>query len=114
MKITNELLAAYAEGNVTPEERKAVRQYLVEHPSELESVMLMMDSDNDMDVTPKKEISFKGKASLQMHGMAFSSRAFFAPKQAADSFGCASECSSEPPPLQTFDDRMNDLLDEIF
>ena len=35
MEITNELLAAYAEGNVTPEERKAVREYLTEHPSQL-------------------------------------------------------------------------------
>ena len=49
MEITNELLAAYAEGNVTPEERKQVRQYLTEHPSQLESVMLMMDSDDDFE-----------------------------------------------------------------
>jgi hypothetical protein len=49
MEITNELLAAYAEGNVTPEERKQIRQYLTEHPDQLESVMLMMDSD-DFDI----------------------------------------------------------------
>ena len=48
MEITNELLAAYAEGNVTPEERKAVREYLTEHPSQLESVMIMMDEDFDV------------------------------------------------------------------
>ena len=48
MEITNELLAAYAEGNVTPEERKAVREYLTENPSQLESVMIMMDEDFDV------------------------------------------------------------------
>lgn len=50
MEITNELLAAYAEGNVTPEERKAVREYLTEHPSQLESVMMMMDEDYGMEI----------------------------------------------------------------
>ena len=43
MKISNELLAAYAEGNVSTEERNVVRQYLAEYPQELESVMMMMD-----------------------------------------------------------------------
>ena len=32
MNISNELLAAYAAGNVTNDERNAVRQYLAEHP----------------------------------------------------------------------------------
>ena len=48
MEITNQLLAAYAEGNVTEAERNAVRQYLTEHPEELESVMIMMDRDYDI------------------------------------------------------------------
>lgn len=48
MEITNQLLAAYAEGNVTEAERSAVRQYLTEHPEELESVMIMMDRDYDI------------------------------------------------------------------
>ena len=59
MEITNELLAAYAEGNVTPEERKQIRQYLTEHPSQLESVMLMMDSDDEVEMkSNRKGISF--------------------------------------------------------
>ena len=49
MKISNELLAAYAEGNVSIEERNQVRQYLSENPSELESVMMMMDEDYELD-----------------------------------------------------------------
>lgn len=48
MDITNELLAAYAAGNVSDSERNAVRQYLAEHPEELESVMIMMDEDFDI------------------------------------------------------------------
>ena len=41
MEITNELLAAYAEGNVSKFERDAVRQYLVDNPDELETIMIM-------------------------------------------------------------------------
>lgn len=50
MKISNELLAAYAEGKVTKEERSQVRQYLAENPQELESVMMMMDEDYELSV----------------------------------------------------------------
>ena len=48
MEITNELLAAYAEGNVSESERNAVRQYLTAHPDQLETVMIMMDEDFDI------------------------------------------------------------------
>ena len=48
MEITNELLAAYAEGNVSESERKAVRQYLIDNPDELENIMMMMDEDYDI------------------------------------------------------------------
>lgn len=50
MKITDELLAAYAAGNVTETERNAVRQYLADNPSELETVMMMMDEDYELDL----------------------------------------------------------------
>lgn len=48
MKITNELLAAYASGNVSDIERNAVRQYLMDHPEDLETVMMLMDDDFDV------------------------------------------------------------------
>ena len=48
MEITNELLAAYAKGNVSESERESVRQYLIDNPKELESVMIMMDEDYDI------------------------------------------------------------------
>lgn len=49
MNITNELLAAYAEGNVSQEEREVVRQYLATNPKKMESVLFAMDSINNTD-----------------------------------------------------------------
>lgn len=46
--IPNEMLAAYAEGNVGRDDRIAVRQYLMDNPDELESVIMMMDEDHDL------------------------------------------------------------------
>ena len=46
MIIDNELLAAYAEGNVSQEEREAVRQYLAENPDMMESVLFAMDYED--------------------------------------------------------------------
>ena len=48
MEITKDLLAAYAKGNVSESERNAVRQYLTDNPKELESVMMMMDEDDNI------------------------------------------------------------------
>lgn len=49
MIIDNELLAAYTEGNVSPEEREAVRQYLAENPDMMESVLFAMESFDEND-----------------------------------------------------------------
>lgn len=50
MNIDNELIAAYAEGNVSAEEREAVRRYLAENPAMMKSVLFAMESfdNNDM------------------------------------------------------------------
>ena len=48
MEITSELLAAYAQGNVSESERLAVREYLTEHPEQLETMAIMMDEDFDI------------------------------------------------------------------
>lgn len=48
MEITKDLLAAYAKGNVSESERNVVRQYLTDNPEDLESVMMMMDEDYDI------------------------------------------------------------------
>lgn len=55
MDITNELLAAYAEGHVSVEERDAVRKYLADNPSELESIMMMMDEDYEIEPMTEEE-----------------------------------------------------------
>lgn len=58
MNITNELLAAYAEGNVTQEERLAIREYLTENPEEWESMLMMIDEDYDIALDNDDVISF--------------------------------------------------------
>ena len=57
MEITSELLAAYAEGNVSESERNAVRQYLADHPDQLESVAIMMDEDFDIQLEESDKTS---------------------------------------------------------
>ena len=57
MEISNELLAAYAEGNVSESERDVVRQYLMENPDELESVLMMMDEDYDIQLEDREDSS---------------------------------------------------------
>lgn len=53
MEITDNLLAAYAEGKVTDTECNAVRQYLIDHPEQLESMMILMDEDFDIQLEDK-------------------------------------------------------------
>lgn len=48
MEITNNLLAAYAKGNVSKEERLFVRHHLAEDVGDLLSVFDMMDEDKDL------------------------------------------------------------------
>ena len=48
MEITKDLLAAYAKGNVSESERNVVRQYLTDNPEDLETMMVMMDDDYDI------------------------------------------------------------------
>lgn len=109
MEITNELLAAYAEGNVSDSERNAVREYLVKNPEELESVMMMMDKD--FELTPTREPLANVRAFISdrkpMDDICYSAAAF-APK-------CLSKSLVQPPKLKkrVFKDRLNDLLDEI-
>lgn len=109
MEITNELLAAYAEGNVSDAERNAVREYLVKNPEELESVMMMMDMD--FELTPIREPLANDHVFMNdvkpMEDICYSAAAF-APK-------CLSKNFIQPPKYKkrVFKDRLNDLLDEI-
>lgn len=57
MEITNELLAAYAKGNVSEEERLAVRGHLAKNPADMQTVFEALDVYQDLEeiVCPKKK-----------------------------------------------------------
>lgn len=118
MEITNEILAAYAEGKVSVEERNQVRKYLMQHPSKLESVIAMMDEDYELELCdvddsfPVEESGTSGK--VQSFSDIALSAAAFAPM-------CA-ECESPQPNMKkaglsvrkgSFSERMNKLLNEL-
>lgn len=68
--ISDELLAAYAEGNVSQEERIAVRRYLMAHPDELDSVVMMMDEDYDLNLDDKaQETSCPGNPGMHLDAL---------------------------------------------
>lgn len=111
MEITNELLAAYAEGNVSDSERNAVRQYLADNPDQLETVMMMMDEDYELDLEDETEVEDVASASDEstFSDICYSAAAF-APrivpmKNIIESPGHAD--------IGSFNQRLDDLLDEI-
>ena len=57
MEITNELLAAYAKGNVSEEERLAVRGHLAKNPADMQTVFEALDVYHDLEeiVCPKRK-----------------------------------------------------------
>lgn len=112
MVISNELLAAYAEGNVSESERKAVRKYLVDHPEELESVMTMMDDDFELDLdndTKMEGIAPTGNeesfSDICYSAAAFAPRHVPTNKNIIESPGHVDK--------KSFSDRLGDLLDEL-
>lgn len=111
MKISNELLAAYAEGNVSTEERNVVRQYLAEYPQELESVMMMMDEDYELEVGDIEEYtdcSCNNKQQTSFHDIALSAAAF-APLNINSSFQKAAINTERG----IFNQRMEALIEEL-
>lgn len=111
MEITNELLAAYAEGNVSESERKAVRLYLTEHPNQLETVMMMMDEDYDLSFDDETAIEDVASASSEgsFSDICYSAAAF-APRVVP-----MKNSIESPKPIEKncFDDRLGELLDEL-
>lgn len=118
MKVTNEILAAYAEGKVSVEERNQVREYLMQHPSKLESVIAMMDDDYELDVCDADDLFSVEKSGASSKVQSFSdialSAAAFAPM-------CV-ECESPQPNMKkagssvmkgSFSERVNTLLNEL-
>lgn len=123
MKISNELLAAYAEGNVSSEERNQVRQYLSENPAELESVMMMMDEDYELDPYAVEDYSsqvFNIGCMAHVDEDSFSdialSAAAFAPACAMENRFIQEAPNIETPghaDIPSFNSQLEDLLDEL-
>lgn len=110
MKITNELLAAYAEDNVTKEERNAVRQHLAQNPKELESVMMMMDEFYDINID-QEEVHGNGSIGLSKLNI---------PDQCYKTAAFTSKLQSDKCIIETlghvdlgFNQRLSDLLSEV-
>jgi hypothetical protein len=111
MEITNELLAAYAEGNVSDSERNAVRQYLADNPDQLETVMMMMDEDYDLDLEDETEVGDIAPTSDEgtFSDICYSAAAF-APRIVPMKNVIESPSFED---IGSFDQRLDDLLDEI-
>ena len=80
MEITNELLAAYAQNNVSDTERTLVRQYLTAHPDHLETVMMMMDEDFELGLDEDSEYDTISQSLESSFSDICLSAAAFAPK----------------------------------
>ena len=116
MNITDELLAAYAEGNVNEQERDVVRRYLTDHPDELETVVTMMDGDYDLnlDDSPVSEDHPSSTIEDSFSNICYSAAAFVPHvmpaigKVAKAIFG-----KKDSQDGSAFHQRLNDLLDEV-
>lgn len=110
MEITDNLLAAYAEGNVSPTERQAVRQFLADTPSELETMMIMMDEDYDIqrdDSAEQREAIATDESSFS--DICYSAAAFapqIIPKTTIDE-------RPEKDDTSSFNQRLDELLSEL-
>lgn len=79
MVITEEIIAAYIEGNVTTEEKTQVRMYLAKHPEMQDLVLALMDDDviSDNDIQKDNTVSLNTEESFT--DIAYAAAAF-APK----------------------------------
>lgn len=61
MEITNELLVAYAKGNVSEKERLAVRSHLAKNPVDMQTVFEALDvyQDLEMEICPKRSANLE-------------------------------------------------------
>jgi len=110
------------ENNVTQQEREQVRLYLEQHPSELESVMMMMDEDYDMEPNSTDcfddifcETEWNEDAFMQVRNRKNNSSF----KGTSISQNCFALCCFNDPfdasldKSKTFDNLLNHLLNEL-
>ena len=111
MEITNELLAAYAERNVSEHERNAVRQYLTDNPDELETMIMMMDKDFELEVDDEDDVGDRVQLNIKdsFFDICYSAAAF-APRVIP-----MNNTIKDPPKIgkSIFNKRLDDLLDDI-
>ena len=113
MEITNELLAAYAEGNVTEPERNAVRQYLTDNPNELETMLMLMDEDYDLELDDNDSMDFTNDSLANDDGV-FSNICYSAVAFAPRITPIKKIINSPPKPKKSnFNQRLGILLDEL-
>lgn len=120
MEITDELIAAYADGMATPEEKVAVRKYLVEHPEERERMVMLMD-DFPTDLEDRDEDKNERVFDSHVYNMAPSelpSPISLIKMMAKTSFKVAKKVkralSDEPPRKKdSFEERLSKLMEEI-
>lgn len=110
MEITNELLAAYAEGNVSESERDAVRQYLVDNPDELETIMILTDDDYEIGLDDETDEECVIPSNDDLFSDICYSSAAFAPRSAPVSHHIKSPGHADN---KNFNQRLDDLLDEL-
>lgn len=113
MNISSEMLAAYAEGKVFGAERDAIRKYLADNPSELQTVAIMMDEDYDLDVddSAREPFDYAGETDDSSDFSIALSAAAFAPQSKSMSKPIVNK---SPKQRMSFDSCLNDLLDDIF
>ncbi len=111
MKISDELIACYVEGNVTAEERNFVRKYLCEHPEEYERILCLIDNDTVDYLGERLEISAD---CLPVGDIPFSdisySAAAFAPAQ---NRRFTPKNNSKPSKANELYDRLSKMSDEL-
>ena len=110
MNISDELLAAYAEGNVTEQERQVVRQYLMANPSELETVAMMMDKDYDLDIDDEDGV---GDVHMEKCASSFSDLCYSAAAFAPRIMPLKKLSTTKEPTGISFNRRLGDFLDDI-
>lgn len=109
MEITNEIIAKYIDGTATPEEVSCVRQYLVQHPEERESILLLMDDHLDyLEEWGESEVG-SDRAIEEFPNLIMSAAAFAPTKNHSQA-----RCKKVPCRNQnSFLTRLGDMLKEI-
>lgn len=76
MTITEEIIAAYIEGNVSDAERKEVRRYLAMHPETQDLVLALIDDSNGIEFEAEKMAKKPSPLKQSYSEIAYASAAF--------------------------------------